>query len=315
MEDDNSPISGLNALGEYPVIFKNDSIWQMVFTGLDVNNLTTWAPIRTVAGIGCVSNSSIKQVRGRLIFLAEDGIYAFNGTPQAKKITEDPATGADRLRDFMQTVTPGRRPYAAAAHWRKHSMYLLAISVNGSDANNRVVAWDYLHDTWWIWDGIEAQVWLEDEDASDDERLYFGDASGRIYEFGVGNNDHGTAISSYIVTHRIGYRDNIRKRLHQVEVTSDSKTRDITCAVYPNDRTLSASSGSISLTDVNQKDWSSFSWPSGGGDNWAENVRRPRRLSYKQDGDWFQLKLSHSTKDQPMRLANIQLGYHPLGRR
>lgn len=315
MEDDNSPITGLKGFDQHMVVFKNDSMWRMVDTGISDFGLQTYAPERVVAGVGCVSNTSIQQVEGQLVFQAEDGIYGFDGAT-ARKVTVDPKTGADRLKDTIARITPGRRPFSTAVLWKKHSMYLLAVSVDGSDANNLVIAWDYKNDTWWQWNNIQAQFWLSDEDAADNERLYFVDFAGRIYELGVGDTDHGATINSYVKTHRFAWGGQ-KKRVRAVEVTSTNKTRSLTVELIGNDE-ATGTSGTLTLTDTAEKEYgtsSSSTTAVYSTDYYTPNRRRMRRLMFNKGVDWAQVKVSHSTKNTPMAFSDISLGLVPLGRR
>jgi hypothetical protein len=319
MEDDNSPITGFKGFDQHMVVFKNDSIWRMVDAGISDFGLQTYAPERVVAGVGCVSNSSIQQIQGMLVFLAEDGIYGFNGAT-AEKLTLDLTpkigTGADRLKDTIARITPGRRPFATAAHWKKHSMYLLAVSLDGSDTNSHVIAWDYKNDTWWLWDNLPVRYWLSDEDAADNERLYFMDSIGRIYEFGVGKTDHGAAISAYVVTQRLA-RSDTKKRARSIALTSTNRTRGATIELISNDE-AEGTSGSIVLTDSLEKEYgtsSSSTTATYSTDSYTPTRRRSRRIMFNDAADWFQVKVSHATKNVPFAMNDITLGYVALGRR
>lgn len=252
-EHDNSPITGMHPIGEYMVIFKSDSIWMAYPGEIDAFGTQTFAIRQVVAGTGCVSNSSIRAIRGNLIFLAEDGIYRFDGANVEKL--------SDPLNDTIASITPGRRPFSAAAHWRSKSLYLLAVTTDGSTANNLVIVYDYKNGTWWLWDNIDAQHWLEDEAPNDNEELYFGDSSGRLYQMGVGHTDHGGTIDSYVTTQRLGYGSGTKQRLRSIEAWCSNKTREVDIDVYRNDETVTAgASGTIDFTDSNEPDWDDFNY-------------------------------------------------------
>jgi hypothetical protein len=316
MEDDNSPITGMAPLGEHMVIFKRDSIWLAVGTGENpATGEEHYIPQRVVAGVGCVSNASIKQVRGRLVFLAEDGIYAFDGTPDIKKVTRKGRsnTGLDRLADTVASISKSKRPFCAAAHWRSKRCYLLAIPTS-SGANDKVICWEYEDDRWWVWDNIEAQFWLEDEGAADEERLLFGDSQGRIYQMG-GQTDDGAAIEAYVKSHRFGLKGNTVQRVRSVAVFGTNKTRELTVGVSAEDAT--EQTFDMDFTDHNEPDWTDFSYDSGAttDDNWAAARKARKRLDWRVDGEYFQVSLTHNTKYQPMQVSRVEVGTMPLGRR
>jgi hypothetical protein len=305
MEDDNSPITGLSALGENVVVFKSDSVWIMVNVGENpATGLDDFQPIRVVAGVGCVSNASIQRIRGGLIFLAEDGVYRFDGTPNIVKLS-------DRIGKTIESISPSRRHLAASVHWRTKSCYLLSVAVDGSHDNNRTIVYDYKNDALWLWD-VPAKLWLLDEDAHDNERLYFINQYAQVFEMGDGNHDHGAAISSNILTQRIGENLNTKITIRQVEVLSDNRTSSLSVAVRHNDDENSETTGTLDLTDSTE---AVYGTAVDGVDKYVQDRRRPRRLSYRKQGDWLQVKISHSTKNTPMTIAGIDVGYVPGGRR
>ena len=305
MEDDNSPITGLSALGENVVVFKSDSVWIMVNVGENpATGLDDFQPIRVVAGVGCVSNASIQRIRGGLIFLAEDGVYRFDGTPNIVKLS-------DRIGKTIESISPSRRNLAASVHWRTKSCYLLSVAVDGSHDNNRTIVYDYKNDAFWLWD-VPAKLWLLDEDAHDNERLYFINQYAQVFEMGAGNHDHGAAISSNILTQRIGENLNTKITIRQVEVLSDNRTSSLSVAVRHNDDENSETTGTLDLTDSTE---ATYGTAVDGVDKYVQDRRRPRRLSYRKQGDWLQVKISHSTKNTPMTIAGIDVGYVPGGRR
>jgi hypothetical protein len=305
MEDDNSPITGLSALGENVVVFKSDSIWIMTATGENqATGINHYTPIRVVAGVGCVSNASIQKVRGGLIFLAEDGIYRFDGTPNIVKLSA-------RIGTTISSINPSRRRLAASVHWRSKNCYLLSVAVDGAHDNNRTIVYDYKNDSFWLWD-VPARTWLLDEDASDNERLYFLNQNAQVYEMGVGNHDHGSAISSHILTQRIGENSNTKTTVRQVEILTDNHTSSLTVAVRHNDDENNETSGALVLTSSGD---ASYGSAVNGTDKYVQDRRRARRLSFRKQGDWHQLKVSHSTKNTPMTISGIDIGIISGGRR
>ena len=307
-ENDNSPITGLSSLGEYPVIFKRDSIWMAYDLGVNRFNLREYAIRKVVDGVGCTAISTVKEIRGNLVFMATDGLYSFNGAT-VKKVSL--RGGIDRLADIWPTITPGRRPFAAAAHWRSEGTYLVSFTTDGSAENNLTIAWDYDGDTFWLWDNIDAQHRLEDEGANDEELLYFGDSQGRIYQFGVGLTDHGGTISSYVQTHRIGLEEGVKKRIRAVNIYASNKTREVDVTLTVNDVELSAQT--VTFTDPYEKDWgtAAFNW----GDTYTPLRRRRKRLDARRDPDWVQIKVAHDQKGQPFEMSRLEIGLMALGRR
>ena len=297
MEDDNSPITGMIGFGEQVAVFKSDSIWLMVSTGPNpATQVESYSPIRMVAGVGCVSNSSIQQIRGNLVFLAEDGVYVFDGTPAVRKIS-------DRVSETIRSISPGRRHLAVSAHWKSRNCYLLSFASDGEFDNNKTLVWDYKNDIWWIWD-IPAKIWLADEDPSDDESLYFIDKYQQIFLMEDGNTDHGGAISSHILTQRLGADTNIRRTVRQVEVASNNKPSAFTVSVRANDDSNNEASGTLSMTDSSE---ASYGSATDGTDKYVLDRRRGRRLGFREQGDFVQVKVSHSAKNETYLISSVDV--------
>ncbi len=301
------PITGIHGFGTSMHVFTSDGIWRMVDAGVSDFDLQLYAPEQVVAGVGFVSNSSVQEIRGNLIGLGKDGIYIFDGTPDIHKATADRQTGADRLVKTIARITPGRRAFATGAHWQAKSLYLLAVALDGSDTNSHVLVWDYKHDTWWVWDNIQAQGWLE----SNEETITFVDSYGRVFELGVGLTDNGTAITHTVTTPRLGANIPEKKLLRVVEAVSTNDTSSFSVALTANDEATGAS-GTLSYTDSAEKNWGAMVWAV---DSYANKRRRSRRLGVKRAADWFKVSVTHSTKNTPFELSKLGVGFKRLGNR
>mgnify|MGYP003111377661 FL=1 len=299
MEDDNSPITGMSPYGEHMVVFKSDSVWQMMNTGPNSATLVEhYSPIKVVSGVGCVSNSSVQQVRGNLLFLGEDGVYAFDGTPNIKKMS-------DRITDTINSITAGRRDIACSAHWKTKSLYLLSVAVDGSFYNNKTLVYDYKNDAWWEWD-IPAQYWLVDEDGFDNEALYFMDSYQSVFRMDDSGHDYGAAIPSHIVSQRLGENTNARRTLRQIEVLGNNTMGTVSVEAIANDDNDGADTGSIIMTDSSE---AVYGTAVSGTDKYVKKRRRARRIAFRKQADWFQVKVSNSAYNTPMTIAGIDVAF------
>ena len=75
-------------------------------------------------------------------------------------------------------------------------------------------------------------------------------------------------------------------------------------SVRANDDEAGESSGSLVLSDSGDVAYGSAI----NGSSYAVNRRRPKRLSFRQQGDWVQVKVSHSDKNKPALIAGIDVG-------
>jgi len=304
MEDDPSPITGLRAFGEHLAVFKQDSIWRIVHVGEDgLTGLNTYTAVKVPGNIGCVSNSSIVNVNGVTIFLAEDGVYAFDGVSKPEKLS-----GA--IDDLISSIDAGRRKFSCAENWSTKNCYILAVAVDGSEVNNLVLVYDYSVGAWWVWDNIEAQCWMRDEDEFDNEELYFGDRYGRIYRLGEGDLDNGAAITSYVQTHRLAPEDESTKSFRQVRIYgegSELASMDIKMVADDADRnavtgivdwrsSLEVKVGATTLVDDSDPEVTYMS-------------RRDKvKLDFRKTGDWATVRVTNDERGHKMALRHIKVG-------
>lgn len=316
MEDDDSPITAMYPLGEHMVVFKQDSIWLMIDSGLNQYQLRSYIPKKVpgVSGIGCVAQSSIQSVRGNLIFLSEDGLYAFDGR-SASKVTldrrsKDPGMWSDRLRDTMDSIAKGRRKQCASVHWKTEQCYLLSVTTDGSEKNGLTICWNYDKDTFWLWDGFQPAIWMVDEEANDEESVYFCDFEGKIYRFGIGITDHGGGINAYYTTRHLGIEESYRHTVLEANLTASNNASNVTVEILKNDE-ASGTTATFDFSDsTNEAAYDSATYDT---DSYVVDRRRKRRREYRENCDFFQAKVSHSTKNEKLEIKRLELGYITQG--
>jgi len=318
-EDDNSPITGLSSLNEHVVVFKQDSLWRMVFVDAPIDaagggGTQVYIAKKETSGIGCVSNASIARTPQGLIFLSEDGIYIYNGTPNVMKLSEN-------IDPMIRRINPGRRRYASGVYWATKNVYMLSCAIDGSDANNLVIVLDLKHMTAdetgkatpaiWFWDTIRAQCWLNRE-VGEKETIYFGDDVNRVHQLlDFPQDDNGTATSAYIETHRFGYGDFDTKRWREVRVNGTNDIQTLTVALTTNDKTDNKTSGSLTMTDANETLLTTATPLTAV----HPRKRRENKLMFRDRGEWAQVRVTGATKNQPMIINRLSIGAIPLGAR
>ncbi len=300
-DTDQGPITGIYPFNQNMFVGKSDSIWQMVYTGLNDDGLNTYRAEKVVAGVGWVSQNSIQDIGGRLVFLAEDGIYSYDGV-RLRKLS-------DRIQKTINGIVPAKRAFAVSAHWKSKSCYLLAVTTQGNAINNLVLIWDYKNDSWWIWDSIEAVSFLSVEDSSDTEHIYFVDYIGRVFELGVGHHDYGTAISAYGITQQIG-DPNVTKKLRRVELNSTNLTNAATIEVQRNDAPFTAATTStLTLSDSLEDVYGTGVY---GTATYVGDRDRDDGIGVLQVGESFRVKFSHSAKNSPFVMNELRAGLLPI---
>lgn len=313
ISEDRSEITGLAVLNENVIVFKQDSIWQLVDIGEDDLGLRQFTPRLIKQGIGCVSNNSIQNIPGGLVFLAEDGIYFCDGTPNVKKLSQP-------IDLTTKTINSSFRYLATSTHIRSGQCYVLSVPTDGNTYNNLTLVYDYKHNGWWKWDGITPQSWFSINSQFNTEEVYFLDHTGQLMQMEKtysGNNyfemcattlSGNTTGGSYILSHRIGYGSNTTKLWGDITVDGNAR---MSCEAHilVQDEDPPASAVNLSFTDTSEDTW-------GGADQWGTAVwvkskRRNRRLSYRKHGEWAQFRVENFGAGA--QLKGVQLGYIPLG--
>lgn len=315
---DQGQITGLMPWQDSVVVFKSDSIWQMVYTGQNALGLNTYRPEKIVSGTGCVSNASIQNINGTLVFLSENGVYQFDGNSVVKL--------SDRVQSYVNSIVPGRRRWAVSAHWKAKSCYLLSICSNlaktgalnafsdgnNNGDNNTILVWDYKNDSWWVWTGITATGFLSVDNKSEDQVVYFYNAFGTVYTLGVGLNDYGAAIESYGITQRIN-QDNVNQKLRAAVFLGSNTTKALTIECQTNDKPfLDADTTTIDFTDKAEKTYGIAQYNA---DEYTVMRDRFVGVGELKSGEWFRLKFSHDEKDAPLSISEMRISVIPTGAR
>lgn len=190
--NDGQDITGLEVLGDRLVIFKERSIWVALFTGdADI----PFSFIKTQSNVGAISGYAISEVDNGLVFLAQDGIYFFDGANSTKI--------SDRISTTLLGFSKSRYADVVATYQQEKNRYLAAFSASGSSTNNRTITWDSYNNAFSYYRGLSmnAVVTLK---TSGEERVYFGDYLGYVYRADTGADDYPantqTAIDSYYWT-------------------------------------------------------------------------------------------------------------------
>jgi hypothetical protein len=308
VENDNSYITGLKGYGDNMYVFKNDSIWAMLFAGtVGEGGITSYTPRKVVAGIGTVSNSSIQSIRGQLVFLSEDGIYAFNGTPIPTKLS-------DRIQKTINSINPKQRQRAVSVNWRTKSLYLLAVATGSSQDNNLVIVWDYKNDSWWLWDDMYVSSWALSEDSNDNEVLYFVDKNGCLYQMDRGKTSHGKTIVAEFETANLNFNHEDRKRVRGIQLSAQNTSQTIKASVLADDEfAINVTEPEITILDSTKETVWSDSDPAPL--TWNGKRIYQFRLAQRKDADYFRVRVKHDKKNSSLRLNNLKAEMITLGRR
>lgn len=311
---DNSPITAIAPLADNLVVFKKNSIWQMIDNGISDIGLTLYEPRLVVAGVGTSSPQSVKAVNGGLIFLGEDGFYFYDGTPNIKRIS-------DPVKPYIQDINPARTPFAQGVVWRTKQYYLCSVSTRGEDQNNDLVfAYGLQNGDWQIWTGWDVQCWLQVDGVGLEEELWFTDSGGRAYQLGRWTqSDNGAEIDSWFITPRLGFDDAVTKTALELRVRGVNNNPTVEYNVIGDDIEINTPGSAvvdpivypIEMPRETEQRWDDTAdLPVSGVSTWVPERRREQKQPVRVTGSWFQVKIR-----KMLQVFGWDLGYQNEGRR
>lgn len=243
------------------------------------------------AGIGCVSNSSIQELNGQVVFLSSKGFYSLYNTIQVRKFSEI----IDNL--FIDTSSINRQLNRSVSFiWEEKELFISIIpeltleQSSGKYILNKenclLLAYDYSKDAWLRWDNLE----FTGGAASFKDEIYFSkiDTSSNYKVCKLSNDnvaedysDEGSAINFYYETNWESLNQPsipkkfLRLRMHFMDVDKDFENDGFSlkiaiCKDYIQGEKASIN---INLENVFNKGWGEFAWGSSTwGGNWGGGV-------------------------------------------
>lgn len=165
------------------VIFKRYSIHTLRGSSLDDFRYDLVVP-----DVGAVGPRALVQDEMYLYFVADDGIYVYNGA----KVDN---LSRKKIPVLWEGINQEHLHKAAAGKW--NGLLWFALPEGSSTTNNLVLVFDPEVGSWWPWRGIAASCFIE-YNTGIELRFYAGSAvDGYVLQQDVGYSDAGTAINSY----------------------------------------------------------------------------------------------------------------------
>jgi len=163
---------------------------------------------------------------------------------------------------------------------------------------------------WWIWNNLNCTSWLPDAQEFDNERMFFLDSNNGIYEL-AGKDDRGAAISSHVELHRVRLDHERTGTLREVRALASNKISNLTVDVRQEDELDSQKdSKTLSFVDANEKAPDSMTF---GSSAFTEEKYRERKIKVRKTGQWQNIKISHSAKNERFKLRKVSAGFVPKG--
>ena len=291
---DGADITGIKALGDRLVIFKEDSIWVAFFTGSSEIPFTFQ---RTPSSVGCISGGSIQGANNAIIFASYDGIYYFDGN-NAYKVS-------DKINSTISGYKATQYTSIVSAYQNTKNLYWAMYQTTPAANPDRVVAYDTFNNAFTVYKNLAANCFAVFNYLGE-ERIYFGDFSGFVYRADTGTNDSPlnvtTAIDAFVRTKWFHFGDLVTKK-------------GVPCVViyYECTNATLTMSYSYDLTDADDYTHS-LSMACGGGlwdtaiwdtDTWGRSGGAQQRRDLTGRGRLISFRFANSTISQSLQMHGI----------
>ena len=281
-------IPGYDAL----YILKDYSLWR-----LSGNDKDSFLLQRMITGIGCRSPSAVKRIGNDFFFVDGQGnVYIYDGAIRLKNIST-------KVQGTINSASFSRWQYVVTEQFNND--YYISFSNTSMSTHNRILLFDSYNLAWTKFTGINANAMVVADDGSGQDMLVFGDYSGFVYKYPSGTNDAGTAIDAYYTTKQYNFPT--------LKPNKDFKVLN----VYANQK------GNYNLNVELRKDWGTtgnsetinllgsgasvygtaiYGTATYGGQNLIIG-----RLEPNLEGNFFAMKFSNSSLDEPFEVKGFQM--------
>jgi hypothetical protein len=280
--NDGEIITGCKVLGDRLVIYKENSIYLVSFTG---DRDIPFVVDKSNSSVGCIAPYSIQATKNGHVFLARDGMYLFDGQNSYKL--------SDRINTEYIGLNRTNIRNSVSMYQHDKNRYWVGVPTSGSSENDRVYTWDSQINAISRYDGLTLAACAIFNVNGNEERPYFGDYEGFTYRCDYGTDDYplsvASAVDSYYYTNWKWYQDAV-------------SIKDVPhCYLYyqTHDATLDFSysydleTGDQFNTDIDISDsggeWDTMVW---GVDNWAGQGGAQKRVDLTSEGRLVRFKFS-----------------------
>lgn len=198
---DGQPITGMYALADRLVIFKERSIYNLFFTGditLPFVYLVSNSPT-----VGCMAPYSIQEIENGIVFLSHDGFYYYDSNNSYKMSLQ--------IQNTISGLNLTKLANAKSLKQRNKNRYMCAVTSTAGNNNDTVIVWDWVLNAFSLYSGMSPSAMRTVFVNGNQEQIYFSDYSGYTYQMDTGVDDYPlgvqTAISAYYWTNWKSFGD------------------------------------------------------------------------------------------------------------
>ena len=198
--------------------------------------------------------------------------------------------------------------------------YFFSYAGGGQEANNKILVYDTRYQSWWYWEGIHANCFMEWEDNDGVNHFLFGSSDGNVYEFDLSTNDDGTAIHSEFDTKAFDFEEFDRiKYFPFVSFLFKNIIKNVKVRVIVDNSVIKTISiGTLnSLAGFGASLIGAFTFGSDTVDESAgyTNVAVPKRVMLRKKGRTIKLRFESSQLNSAFSLLDTSFAYKKKSRK
>ena len=293
--NDGSNITAIEPGFDALYIWKDTSIWRL--SGSDKDSFVLQ---QMVAGIGTLSKQSVSRIGNSFMFQDGQGdTYLYDGAVGIRKIS-------NKIQGTIDGGNFARFQYVSTVEYQDD--FYSNMSSVGTSIHDEMIIFDTFPLAWTKFDAFHANAMVVAPDDLGEDKIFFGNTEGMVFEYPDGTNDNETAISMFWDTKQfrfpqfksrfkdwtklIVYADQASSVL-MVETKKDFDSSGI--------ETLMDLSGETATYDIAIYDVDKY-----GGQNIVIKEIEP-----ELEATFFQVKYSNSIKDNPITFRGYQMYIDP----
>lgn len=317
---DGFEVVGFARISSYLYVFCKSAIFR-IEPVVSSGTITDHTSVNISNSIGCRAPRSIENV-GNDVYFLDSTVYSLGEVANYTSLrTTNVSAKVAKLFDNMSQSNIAK---AAAIYSTQKEAYLLAINVAGNSYNDTVIGFSLPYKSWFQWDSMHVNYWMEYIDSSDVKHLYFGSdnsAASYVYEAFQGMNDDGAAIDAYYYTKEFDMKEFDISKLYQFwSVQFGGVYGDITVAflvngVVQDTVTLSSGTGSGVIDGWGTVPFGTFKFGIEKNSPDASSTDPGLNNDWKYhdldglEGETFQFKFSNATVDQGFEIKQANVAF------
>ena len=215
-------VIGLKSFRDDLIIFCRNSLHKLI----NINDANNIAVVPITQNVGCLSDHSIQEIGGDLVFLSPDGIRSVAGTSRIGDV--ELGSVSRQIQSITSALAKSIDTYTITSSvLRSKSQYRLFYTIDGESSKVSKGIIGTLAANGFEWAetrGIQATGFMSGFDKNGVEQEFHGDLDGYVYNHDAGNSffENGTAfnIDAQYATPNYDFGDiGTRKTLHYAKIS------------------------------------------------------------------------------------------------